>query len=100
VHSGELLAAAYSAFMATYVAQGLHADGAPARELVVNVWCRLSPLDRSPRAVEELTVEVRGRVDEIEDSEFGEAVRPAWDSCMGAVGSRDGLHTKLGFELA
>jgi hypothetical protein len=39
---GELLAAVYSAFMATNLAQRLETDGSPAGELVVDLWCRLS----------------------------------------------------------
>ena len=92
---GELLAAAYSAFVATYLAQGLDANGVPARELVVDVWCRLSPPQHPPRAVERLDVKVRGRVDELEGSGFEDAVRAAWDTCSRLLGLREDLRTTL-----
>jgi organic hydroperoxide reductase OsmC/OhrA len=92
---GELLAAAYSAFVATYLAQGLDANGVPARELVVDVWCRLSPPQHPPRSVERLDVAVRGRVDELEGSEFEDAVRAAWDTCTRLLGLREDLRTTL-----
>ena len=53
---GELLAAAYSAFMATDLAERLERNGVPARELVVDAWCRLSA-GATPRSV--LGVEVK-----------------------------------------
>lgn len=92
---GELLAAAYSTFVATYLAQALDADGVPARELVVDMRCLLSPAQDPPRGIEGLSVEVRGRVDEIEDAEFDDAVRAAWDTCVRLLGLRDDLHTTL-----
>lgn len=95
----ELLAAAYAAFLATYLAQALEGDDVPARELVVDVRCVLSPPERAPRAVEGLEVDVRGRVETIEDSEFKQAVRAAWDTCRRSLGLRDDLPTKLGIAL-
>jgi organic hydroperoxide reductase OsmC/OhrA len=95
----ELLAAAYAAFLSAYVAQALDADGVPARELVVDVACRLSPQSQVPRAVEGLEVEVRGRVDDVDDSEFDEAVHAAWQTCTSALGLRADLPLELRIEL-
>ena len=96
---GELLAAAYSSFLATYIAQALDADGITARELVVEVSCRLSPSGQVPRVVEGLEVEVHGRVDDIEDAAFEDVVRATWDTCARSLGLREGLHTTLDVAL-
>jgi len=95
----ELLAAAYAAFLSAYLAQALDGDGVPARELVVDVWCRLSPPQIVPRAVEGLEVEVRGRVEDVDDSEFGEAVQAAWETCTHALGLRGDLSIELRIAL-
>src|SRR5215210_3400157 len=71
---GELLAAAYAAFLATNLAQRLENDGAPAQELVVNVGCRLSS-DSSGRCVDGLDVEVHGRVRGLEEDSFQAAAK-------------------------
>lgn len=97
---GELLAAAYSAFVATYLAQHLDRDGVPARELVVDVWCTLSRPDHVPRRVEQLRVDVRGRVNDIDDGDFNEAVRTAWGTCVESLGLRDDLRIELRVLLA
>src|SRR4051812_47535896 len=52
---GELLAAAYSAFVATTLAQRLEERGVPANELVVDVCSRVSPHVKA-RSVESLDV--------------------------------------------
>jgi organic hydroperoxide reductase OsmC/OhrA len=92
---GELLAAAYSTFLATYLAQALEAAGIRARELVVDVWCRLSPPERPPRAVERIEVEVHGRVEDIENSAFEDAVRTTWETCRRSLVLHEDLHTTL-----
>ena len=67
----ELLAAAYSAFLATYLGQRLEHDGVPARELVVDVWwLHLPTRAASPRARSSWSSKVRGRVDGIEQHGF------------------------------
>jgi organic hydroperoxide reductase OsmC/OhrA len=71
---GELVAAAYSAFLVTNLAQRLERDDVPARELVVDVRCRVSR-DVTARSLEGLDVEVRGRVPGLDPDAFGAARR-------------------------
>jgi organic hydroperoxide reductase OsmC/OhrA len=97
---GELLAAAYSSFLATYIAEALDADGVATRELVVDVSCRLSPAGQVPRVVERVELEVRGRVDDIDGAAFEDVVRASWHVCARSLGLRDGLHTTLDAALA
>ena len=92
---GELLAAAYSTFLATYLAQALDAADVGARELIVDVWCRLSPPERLPREVERVEVEVHGRVEDIGNSAFEDAVRRTWENCRRSLGLHEDLHTTL-----
>jgi organic hydroperoxide reductase OsmC/OhrA len=92
---GELLAAAYSTFLATYLAQALDAADVRARELVVDVWCRLSPPERPPRAVERVEVDVHGRVEDIENSGFEDAVGTTWETCRRSLGLREDIHITL-----
>jgi osmotically inducible protein OsmC len=92
---GELLAAAYSSFLATYLAQALDAAGVRAREFVVDVRCRLSPPERALRVVERLEVDVHGRVDGIENSAFNHAVRTTWETCRRSLGLREDVHITL-----
>jgi organic hydroperoxide reductase OsmC/OhrA len=96
---GELLAVAYSAFMATDLAERLELGGMAARELVVQVWCRLSS-DSVPRAVEGIEVKVQGRVPGIDDEQLGAVARVALASCHKSVGMRRDLPTKLNASLA
>jgi organic hydroperoxide reductase OsmC/OhrA len=96
---GELLAAAYSAFLATNLAQRLEHDGVPAQELVVNVWCRLSP-EVTARCVTGLEIEVRGRVRGLEEGRFHAAARAALASSRKAFAMRSDLETGLRVSLA
>jgi organic hydroperoxide reductase OsmC/OhrA len=92
---GELLAAAYSSFLATYLAQALDAAGAHARELVVDVWCRVSAPERPSPVVERLEVEVHGRVDDIGESAFEETVRTTWETCRRSLGLGEDVQITL-----
>jgi lipoyl-dependent peroxiredoxin len=96
---GELLAAAYSAFMATNLAQRLEHDGVPARELVVNAWCRLAPPEVVERWVEGLEIEVRGRVPGIEEDSFHDAAQAAVAFSHRAFAMRSDLNTGLRVSL-
>jgi lipoyl-dependent peroxiredoxin len=96
---GELLAAAYCAFMATNLAQRLERDGVPARELVVGVWCRLSP-DVIARSVEALDIEVRGRVPGLDNQGFRAAARAALALSRKSLAMRSDLRTELRTSLA
>jgi lipoyl-dependent peroxiredoxin len=96
---GELLAAAYSAFLATNLAQRLEHDGVPAQELVVNVWCRLSP-KMTDRCVEGLDIEVRGRVPGLEERGFHAAARAALAFSRKAFAMRNDLNASLLVSLA
>jgi lipoyl-dependent peroxiredoxin len=96
---GELLAAAYCAFMATNLAQRLERDGVPAHELVVGVWCRLSP-DAIARSVEGLDVEVRGRVPGLNTEGFRAAALAALALSRESLAVRGDLQTELRVSLA
>ena len=89
-----MLAAAYAAFLATYLGQQLERDGVPAQELMVDVWCRLSP-DVAPRKVEGFDIEVRGRVPGLDDEGFGTAARAALALSREALGMCGDKDTKL-----
>jgi osmotically inducible protein OsmC len=91
---GELLAAAYSAFMATSLAHALEHDGVPAQELVVNVGCRLSP-GSTKRCVEGLDIEVHGRVQGLDQDGFEAAARAASTFSRKAFAMRSNLKTDL-----
>lgn len=95
---GELLAAAYSAFMATSLAHGLEHDGVPAQELVVDVGCRLSP-GTTKRCVENLDIEVRGRVQGLDEDGFEAAARAALAFSRKAFAMRGNLKTDLRVSL-
>ncbi len=95
---GELLAAAYCAFMATNLAQRLERDGVPADELVVGVWSRLS-LDVNARSVEGLDIEVRGRVPGLDREGFRAAARAALALSRNSLAVRNDLHTELRVSL-
>jgi organic hydroperoxide reductase OsmC/OhrA len=96
---GELLAAAYAAFMATDLAERLERNGVPARELVVHVWCRLSG-DTAPRSVQGFEVKVHGRVPGVDDERLRSVTGVALASCHKALGMRRDLRTKLHVSLA
>ena len=96
---GELLAAAYSAFMATNLAQRLEREGVPARELVVGVWCRLSA-DVAARSIEALAIEVRGRVPGLDNEGFHAAAQAALALSRKALALRSDLKTELRVSLA
>jgi lipoyl-dependent peroxiredoxin len=95
---GELLAAAYAAFVATEVAARLEHNGVPARELVVHTWCRLSP-EAAPRTVEEFDVKVHGRVAGIDEERFRCIAQVALASCHKSLGMRRNLRTRLDASL-
>jgi organic hydroperoxide reductase OsmC/OhrA len=95
---GELLAAAYSAFIATYLAQRLETDGSPAGELVVDVWCRLST-EITGRSVERVELEVRGRGPGLDRAGFRSAARNALATSREALGMRADVPTKLRVSL-
>jgi lipoyl-dependent peroxiredoxin len=95
---GELLAAAYCAFMATNLAQRLERDGVPAHELVVGVWCRMSP-DAIARSVKALDIEVRGRVPGLDKEGFSAAARAAVALSSNSLALRTDLHTELRVSL-
>jgi hypothetical protein len=94
-HAFHGLAAAYSTFLAMCLARALAADDVPARELAVDIRCRFSPPQRRPRVLERLEVMVHGRVEDIEDSAFEDAVRTTWETCSRSLGLREDLHTML-----
>lgn len=97
---GELLAAAYSALLVTYLAQHLDSRGIPARELIVDVSCTLTPPECLPRTIERVEVDVRGRVTEIDHAAFEDAVRTAWNTCVGSLVVSEELPTELRVGLA
>lgn len=94
--AGELLAVAYSAYMATDLAERLERNGVPADELVVHAWCRLSS---KPASVDEFDVEVMGRVPGIDQERFRCVARVALASCHASIGMRRDLRTKLHVSL-
>lgn len=91
---GELLAAAYSAFMATELAERLERNGVPARELVVQAWCRLSS-GGMPRSVLDFEVKVLGHVPGIDEERFRSVTGVALNCCHKSLGMRRDLRTKL-----
>jgi organic hydroperoxide reductase OsmC/OhrA len=95
---GELLAAAYSAFLASDVAERLERNGVPATELVVQAWCRLSP-GSAPRSVKRFDVEVHGRVPGIDEERLRCVAAVALASCHTSIGMRHDLRTKLHVSL-
>jgi lipoyl-dependent peroxiredoxin len=95
---GELLAAAYSAFMATDLAERLERNGVPARELVVDAWCRLSA-GATPRSVLGLEVKIVGRVPGVDEERFRSVTGVALASCHRSLGMRRALRTKLQVSL-
>jgi lipoyl-dependent peroxiredoxin len=95
---GELLAAAYSAFMATDLAQRLERNGVPARELVVDAWCRLSA-GATPRSVLGVEVKILGRVPGVDEERFRSVTGVALASCHRSLGMRRALRTKLQVSL-
>ncbi len=96
---GELLAVAYSAFMAADLAARLERNGVPATELVVQAWCRLSA-DSLPRSVEELDVQVRGRVAGIGDEQFRAIAQVALGSSHKSLRMRHDVPRQLSVSLA
>jgi lipoyl-dependent peroxiredoxin len=95
---GELLAAAYSAFMATDLAERLERNGVPARELVVDAWCRLSA-GATPRSVLGVEVKIIGRVPGVDEERFRSVTGVALASCHRSLGMRRALRTKLQVSL-
>jgi lipoyl-dependent peroxiredoxin len=95
---GELLAAAYSAFMATDLAERLERNGVPARELVVDAWCRLSA-GATPRSVLGVEVKIIGRVPGVDEERFRSVTGVALASCHRSLGMRRALSTKLQVSL-
>lgn len=95
---GELLAAAYSAFMATELAARLERNGVPARELVVQAWCRLSA-GGAPRSVVDFEVKVLGHVPGIDEERFKSVTGVALTCCHKSLGMRRDLRTKLHVSL-
>ena len=95
---GELLAAAYSAFMATDLAERLERNGVPARELVVDAWCRLSA-GATPRSVLGVEVKILGRVPGVDEERFRSVTGVALASCHRSLGMRRALRTNLQVSL-
>ena len=95
---GELLAAAYSAFMATDLAERLERNGGPARELVVDAWCRLSA-GATPRSVLGVEVKILGRVPGVDEERFRSVTGVALASCHRSLGMRRALRTKMQVSL-
>ena len=95
---GELLAAAYSAFMATDLAERLERNGVPASELVVDAWCRLSA-GATPRSVLGVEVKILGRVPGVDEERFRSVTGVALASCHRSLGMRRALRTKLQVSL-
>jgi organic hydroperoxide reductase OsmC/OhrA len=95
---GELLAVAYSAFLATDLAERLERNSVPADELVVHAWCRLSS-NASHRSVEEFEVTVFGRVPGINEERFRCIAGVALASSHRSLGMRRDLPTKLHVSL-
>ena len=84
--------------MATNLAQRLERDGVPADELVVGVWCRLSP-GVIARSVEALDIEVRGRVPGLDKEGFRAAAQAALALSRESLAVRNDLHTELRVSL-
>jgi osmotically inducible protein OsmC len=95
---GELLAAAYSAFMATDLAERLERNGVPARELVVDAWCHLSA-GATPRSVLGVEVKILGRVPGVDEERFRSVTGVALASCHRSLGMRRALRTNLQVSL-
>jgi osmotically inducible protein OsmC len=95
---GELLAAAYSAFMATDLAERLERNGVPARELVIDAWCRMSA-GGSPRSVLDFEVKVLGHVPGIDEERFRSVTGVALTCCHKSLGMRRDLRAKLHVSL-
>jgi osmotically inducible protein OsmC len=95
---GELLAAAYSAFMATDLAERLQRNGVPARELVVEAWCRVSA-GGTPKSVLDFEVKVLGRVPGVDEERFRSVTGVALASCHRSLGMRRDLRAKLHVSL-
>jgi organic hydroperoxide reductase OsmC/OhrA len=97
--AGELLAVAYSAFIATDLAERLERNHVPASELVVHAWCRLSS-EATLRSVEEFEIKVQARVPGIDEERLRCVARVALASCHRSLGMRRNLRTKLHVSLA
>ena len=95
---GELLAVAYSAFIAADLAERLELGGVPARELVVHAWCRLSS-DAAPRSVEEFDVNVQARVPGIDEERLRTVASVALVSSRKSLRMRRDLRTTLDVSL-
>jgi organic hydroperoxide reductase OsmC/OhrA len=95
---GELLAVAYSSFMAADLGQRLERNGIPANEIVVHVWCRLSS-DSVPRSVQGFEVKVMARVPGIDEERLRTVAGVALGSCHTSLGMRRDVRTKLDVTL-
>jgi lipoyl-dependent peroxiredoxin len=95
---GELLAGAYSAFIATHLAQRLQQADVPAQELVVHARCRLSG-DVATRSVVGYDFQVRGRVPGLDEEGLRTTARAALTSCLSALGICSDLPVTLGATL-
>ena len=95
---GELLALAYSAFITTDLAERLERNGVPARELVVDTWCRMSP-DAAPKSVQGFEINVRASVPGIDEDRLLSVAGVALASCHTSLGMRRDLRTKLRVSL-
>jgi organic hydroperoxide reductase OsmC/OhrA len=84
VTAGELLAAAYSALLATRLARQLEKQGAPAQELNVEVWCAMSAMPHS-RVVEGFEVHVRARAPKLTEVDLRAAAEVARRRCHEAL---------------
>jgi hypothetical protein len=91
---GELLAISYGMFLASALSQELELLGRPAHEIVVEAACVFEgPLvDRELVGVD---LEVWGRVEELDPSEFSEAVARARPRALRAAGARSDLAGEL-----
>jgi len=94
----ELLAVAYSAFIAADLAERLECNGVPATELVVHAWCRLSS-DAAPRSVEEFDINIQARVPGIDEARLRSVAGVALASSRKSLGMRRNLRTTLDVSL-
>ena len=96
---GELLTTPYAGFMAVKLAQRLEQERTPARELMVEAWCRLSS-DVEVRSLEGVDLQVRGRAPGLDHEGLRTAARAALVSFRESVGIGPDLPAELLVSLA
>jgi hypothetical protein len=87
---GELLAVAYGMFLAVALSEDLMDAGKPADQIVVEAACSFAG-PQSHRQLATLELKVFGRVPELDQPGFREAVAVARAGALRAVGAREDL---------